>query len=164
MRLQARREHSRAELTRKLVARGFSTADIARELEALSERGWQSEDRFAESYCSMRAAAGFGPRRIRAELTERGITHEQIAEALAGLEVDWGVAAALARTKRFGSTLPDDAREKARQARFLEYRGFTHDDIRAAWPQSMIDGVSVMAAPRQFSDNLNSRLDGTVTV
>jgi regulatory protein len=37
-----------------------------------------------------------------------------------------------ARRKRFGSAGPADFRERARQGRFLQYRGFSSEQIRAA--------------------------------
>jgi regulatory protein len=128
----ARREHSRLELTRKLAARGFPHAVIAAALDALERSGVLAAARFTESFVRSRLAKGHGPVRIRTELTERGVTAEQCAEALRDADVDWLAAARAVRRKRFGAEPPRDFRERARQARFLQYRGFTADQARAA--------------------------------
>jgi regulatory protein len=70
--------------------------------------------------------------RIRAELAQRGIDAPGAAAALVAEEVDWFEAARAARRKRFGADLPRDFKERARQARFLQYRGFDSRQIQAA--------------------------------
>ncbi|HIL93525.1 MAG TPA: regulatory protein RecX, partial [Cycloclasticus sp.] len=71
--LLARREHSQRELRQKLKAKGFDEDDIDLLLEELSEKNWQSDERFAESYSRSRLLKGFGPVRIQYELKERGV-------------------------------------------------------------------------------------------
>jgi regulatory protein len=130
--LLARREHSRLELERKLATRGFPEAVIGPALDALEQSGVLVAHRFTESFIRSRIAKGQGPARIRAELAERGVAGEQAAEHLRGGDVDWQAAARAVRSKRFGAEPPRDFRERARQARFLQYRGFTADQVRAA--------------------------------
>ena len=130
--LLARREHSRLELERKLAARGFPEAVIAAALDALESAGALAATRFTESFVRSRLAKGQGPVRIRTELAERGIAEDQSAEHLRGADVDWLAAARAVRSKRFGAEPPRDFKERARQARFLQYRGFTADQVRAA--------------------------------
>jgi len=130
--LLARREHSRLELERKLGARGFPDAVIAPVLDALEQSGVLATARFTESFIRSRLAKGQGPVRIRAELAERGVAEDQAAQLLRGDDVDWLAAARAVRRKRFGAAPPRDYRERARQARFLQYRGFTADQVRAA--------------------------------
>lgn len=130
--LLARREHSRRELERKLGARGFAEELIAPTLDALEESGELAATRFAETFIRARAAKGQGPARIRAELAERGIDREQAAELLRASGIDWGAVASSVRVKRFGARRPTDFKEHARQARFLEYRGFDRDQIGSA--------------------------------
>ena len=122
--LLARREHSRLELDRKLKARGFPAAEIAAALDALEATGALTAARFTDSFVRTRVAKGQGPIRIRAELNERGIDEPVAAKAVRGEDVDWVEAARAARRKRFGPALPQDFKERARQARFLQYRGF----------------------------------------
>jgi len=129
--LLARREHSRRELERKLATRGFPEAVIAPALDALEHSGMLAATRFTESFIRSRVAKGQGPVRIRAELAERGVA-EQAAELLRGSDIDWLATARAVRRKRFGAEPPRDYRERAKQARFLQYRGFTADQVRAA--------------------------------
>ena len=130
--LLARREHSRLELERKLAARGFPDVVIAPALDALERSGTLAAARFTESFIRSRLVKGQGPVRIRAELAERGVAEEQAAELLRDADVDWLDTARAVRRKRFGAEPPRDFRERARQARFLQYRGFTADQVRAA--------------------------------
>jgi regulatory protein len=130
--LLARREHSRLELERKLAGRGFPEVVVAPALDALEGSGVLAATRFTESFIRSRLARGQGPVRIRAELAERGVADEQVAELLRATDVDWLAKARAVRSKRFGASPPRDYRERARQARFLQYRGFTADQARAA--------------------------------
>jgi regulatory protein len=130
--LLARREHSRFELDRKLRARGFPPAEIAATLDALEGTGALAAARFTDSFVRTRVAKGQGPIRIRAELNERGIDGPEAAKAVRGEDVDWVEAARAARRKRFGVAPPRDFKERARQARFLQYRGFESSQIQAA--------------------------------
>ena len=66
------------------------------------------------------------------ELRERGVDAETINSSLEEAETDWVQAAREARRRKFGVSLPRDYRERAKQARFLQYRGFSSDQIRAA--------------------------------
>lgn len=123
----ARREHSAWELQRKLNARGYPSTLIKAVLEDLRGENLQNDQRFTESYIRSRADRGFGPYRIAAELKERGIDDTLIADCLTQGIDDWGCRAAEVRRKRFGKALPGSPKEWARQMRFLQYRGFTHE-------------------------------------
>jgi regulatory protein len=130
--LLARREHSRLELERKLRARGFDDIAIGDTLDSLEGEGSLADERFAESFVRSRAARGQGPVRIRMELVERGIDAAQAAQRLRAAELDWHALARRARSKRFGESPPKEYAERARQARFLQYRGFDADQVGAA--------------------------------
>jgi regulatory protein len=130
--LLARREHSRRELTRKLATRGFPAAIIEPVLDELERSGALADGRFTDSFVRSRVAKGQGPQRIRAELAQRGIAATDADEVLRGADVDWLETIRAVRRKRFGSELPRDYAERARQARFLQYRGFNSEQIRAA--------------------------------
>ncbi len=129
MDLLARREHSLAELRKKLAARAFGPEEIEKALAQLSREGLADETRFIESFVASRIRRGHGPIRIRAELRERGIAGEAAENCLGGAH-DWSAIARDVRRRRFGPGAPRDFRERARQARFLEYRGFTAEHIR----------------------------------
>jgi regulatory protein len=130
MDLLARREHSRRELEQKLSARGFDDALIAEVLSELEHEGLQSDARFAQSFIAGRYARGHGPSRIRRELRERGI--ESVERWLGDERFDWDELARATRRKRFGDEPPASLKDKSRQVRFLEYRGFSHEQIRRA--------------------------------
>jgi len=130
--LLARREHSRLELERKLASRGFHAPVVAGALDRLEAAGALSTERFGASFVRSRIARGQGPLRIRLELEQRGVASHSAAELLEQAEVDWNEAAREVRRKRFGQAAPRDFKERARQARFLEQRGFGSSAIRAA--------------------------------
>ncbi|MBX9609866.1 MAG: recombination regulator RecX [Gammaproteobacteria bacterium] len=134
----ARRDHSRRELERKLGARGLERAEIAATLDDLASEGLQKDGRFADVYVRSRAERGYGPRRILQELRARGVSEELAAEALATAEVDWEALARAARRKKFRAP-PGDAAARAKQSRFLEYRGFDAAQIRHALTQAAND-------------------------
>src|SRR5690606_35862482 len=130
--LLARREHSRLELERKLASRGYDGGLITETLDGLEQSGLLDGQRFMDSFIESRVGRGLGPVRIRSELVQRGIASAAAAEALAAADHDWRRLAAAVRRKRFGPDAPREFRERARQARFLEYRGFRAADIDAA--------------------------------
>jgi len=141
--LLARREHSIAELRAKLTARavdrGWQPAEIDSALDKLIAEGLLSEDRFLESFVGSHARRGHGPVWIRAELERRGIGGEAIESALTSAELDWNRVANEVRTRKFGNAPPADFKARAKQARFLQYRGFTADQVRAALGSSPDD-------------------------
>lgn len=130
--LLARREHSRRELTLKLSGRGFPDDVIALALDELERTGALADTRFTDSFVRSRIAKGQGPQRIRAELAQRGIADSEADDGLRAADVDWLATIRAVRAKRFGAELPRDYAERARQARFLQYRGFDSSQIRAA--------------------------------
>lgn len=132
VRLLSRREHSTEELKRKLAAKGFPEASIATVLDKLGKKKWVSDERFTANYVQHHSRRGQGPVRIRAELRQQGITDSQIQQEVGATERNWNQLAAEVRRRKFGEALPRSASERAKQARFLQYRGFNSDQIRAA--------------------------------
>ncbi len=129
--LLARRDHFSGELRRKLLERGFEPAAAAAALEALAAERLLDDARCLERFVAYRAERGQGPQRIALDLKAQGVAPELIGPALeAG--PDWRTLARAVRRRRFGAAAPASWAEKARQARFLQYRGFSSDDIRAA--------------------------------
>lgn len=128
----ARREHTLAELRTKLAERDFSPAEIESAVAALAAEGLVSDDRFAESFIAARMRKGQGPVRIRMDLQQRGVSAELIAVHLDPRSPDWLRLAREVRIKKFGADIPADFKEKARQMRFLEYRGFSSPHIQSA--------------------------------
>jgi regulatory protein len=132
VRLLARREHSTEELRRKLVSKGHPEASVAAVVEKLGSKKLVSDERFVAGFVRHRARRGQGPVRIRGELRQQGITDPQIQQEVGASEVDWKRRAVEVRQRKFGAELPRTAGERAKQARFLQYRGFNSDQIRAA--------------------------------
>jgi regulatory protein len=129
MDLLARREHGRVELERKLRLRGAPVELIEAALDRLAEQGLLSETRFLQCFVASRARAGHGPQRIREDLSQRGLPREAIEQALREAEIDWCEQLQLVWQRKFAGQLPLDAREYAKQGRFLAYRGYPMDLI-----------------------------------
>jgi regulatory protein len=127
--LLARREHSQAELRKKLRKAEFELDDIDATIHKLAEADIQSDARFAENYLRYRSQRGYGSQKIRLELKERGVDSQTINTAFEQADIDWFELAVTARNKRFGQQAPDDLKDRAKQQRFLQYRGFTHEQI-----------------------------------
>ncbi len=133
MNLLARREHSRQELERKLISKLAPDAgQLGAVLDRLEQDGLLSDSRYAEAFCNARMRVGKGPVRIRVELRERGVAEDLVESVLRELNVDWVMRAREVLQKRFGSGLSPDQRATAQRMRFLQYRGFTSEQIRAA--------------------------------
>jgi regulatory protein len=129
LRYLARRDHSRAELARKLAPHG-SAGEVEAVLDHMGELSLQSDARMAASW--VRSHAGrFGRARLQNELAHRGLPPELIEEALAGGEMASELERARAVWQAKFHAAPADAREWARQARFLHARGFATELIRA---------------------------------
>lgn len=139
MNLLARREHSTRQLRRKLHARGMEGAVVDETLAALAQERLLSDERFVESLVRSRIAKGYGPLRIQAELREHGIGDERISNAVDADAGFWRDRIMDVRRKRFGAAPPADVNECAKQMRFLQYRGFTSEQIRAAFKQADSD-------------------------
>lgn len=128
LRMLATREHSQQELRRKLKAKAAEGEDVEAVVQRMVETGLQSDARFAESFVRARGER-FGSGRIRRELAERGVSAELAGEALAGLEGDEVSRARSVWARKFAQA-PQDAKEWAKQARFLQSRGFSSEVIR----------------------------------
>lgn len=123
----ARREYSRAELRGKLLPHAQEGDDPDALLDDLAARGWLSDMRAATQLLHARRDR-FGAQRILCELRQKGIAEELIAGVLPELKQDELATARAVWQKKFG-VLPQDARDKARQMRFLQSRGFSLDVI-----------------------------------
>ncbi|MGD9786326.1 MAG: recombination regulator RecX [Sulfuricellaceae bacterium] len=123
----ARREYSRLELKRKLAPHAENEEEVENLLEDFQKRGWLSEDRYTEQLIHARRAK-YGTQRIVQELREKGVGEEAISAALPELKDSELETAKAVWVKKFGQP-PVDAKDKARQVRFLASRGFRMDVI-----------------------------------
>ena len=128
--LLARRDHSRAELSRKLsryVAEGDDPAELVRVLGELERNQLVSDERFAAGVARRRSQR-FGDARIRHDLRRFGVADETSAAAVASLAGTEVARAHQVWSKRFAAA-PASAAERGKQARFLQSRGFSLDAI-----------------------------------
>lgn len=156
MRALARREHGTAELQRKLEQRGFPADRVAEALSVLRAQGLLNDNRYAESAVRQHVLRGHGPIRIRAELRAHGLQAEAVERALDAAAVNWAQLARAVRRKRFGRAAPKTQAERAKQGRFLQYRGFDSEQIRAALRPEVDSGAGEFL---DLSDEAGTQLD-----
>ena len=137
--LLARREHSRQELGQKLARYAEEGEDLSEDIAALLEdfekRGWLSDARFAEQVANSRKSR-YGSLKVVHELRAKGVAEDVADEAVAGMD-DLANAREVWR-KKFGQR-PDTREAWAKQARFLQSRGFGFDVIKQVLQQDVDD-------------------------
>lgn len=133
MDLLARREHSVKELLRKLSERYEETELIADVVRQLSEDNLVSDSRFAEMYIRSRIGRQFGPVKIKNDLRERGVSEDKIRFALNEANQNWLQLIQELSDKKYGKTLPSEAKETAKRMRFFQSRGFDTECIRSVF-------------------------------
>jgi len=124
LRYLVRREHSRAELARKLAPHAESAAALEQVLDLLVEKKSQSDRRYAEERVRV-LSRKYGPARIRHELRAKGIAGEIVASIRADGELE---RAREILNRRYRQP-PATREERAKRARFLQGRGFSSDVI-----------------------------------
>jgi len=134
--LLSRREHGEKELLNKLLS-GSDIDDKQRDiaekvLEELVQRDYVSDARFAEMSVRNRAMQGYGPLRICQELKQKQVPEAEIELAMKSVEIDWFENVVAMRDKKFGLDLVDDIKLRAKQQRFLQYKGYSFDHIQHA--------------------------------
>lgn len=151
MRVLGMRDHSREELKRKLQQSVQRTAymqqktpetiteeQMEKVLDWCQENGWLNDERFTERFIQSRSRKGYGPQRIRMELTQKGIDRDAIDVAMEETNIDWAECAAQLAERKFGLPLPKEWKEKAKVQRFLQSKGFLSEDIQSIFRN--IDG------------------------
>lgn len=128
LRLLAGREHSRAELQRKLSTHETEPGELTKALDELQAKGFINEQRVLESVVHRRSAR-LGAARVRQELQAKGLDPQAVAEAVAGLQDSEEARAREVWRKKFGAA-PSDAAERGKQMRFLLTRGFSAEAVR----------------------------------
>ena len=118
----ARREHSRSELEQKLLARGWEKSEVREALDELTALGYLSDARYAHALTAQKAGR-YSRRGIVAELKSKGVGSREIEDALAQASLDDEAALTALWQRRYGRA-PVNERDKARQVRFLQSRGF----------------------------------------
>lgn len=118
----AKREHSCLELTKKLV-QWYENDEVKQAVEKLTQENYQSDERFTSEFIQMRFNQGKGPIKISVDLKHRGIEHFDLSK------YDFFALAKNIRVTKYGEEIPSDYKEKAKQQRFLQSRGFSFDEI-----------------------------------
>lgn len=137
--LLSRRDYSASELRKKMKGRGYLEDAIVPVLDELLASNTINDRRYGSNVVAYRARRGQGPVRIRNELRKAGVAAEDVEAAVAGESEgqaggdapDFVRRAKEVRSRKFGPETPKDRKERAKQARFLQYRGFSTDHIRA---------------------------------
>jgi len=127
LRLLSSREHSRAELQRKLARFEETPGELAAVLDKLAAKDLQSEQRAVDSLVHRRSAK-LGSARIRQEMQSKGMEPEAMAQALGQLRASEQARAFEVWRKKFGQAAATPA-ERAKQVRFLASRGFGGEAI-----------------------------------
>lgn len=125
----SRREHGFFELTQKLAQKGFDESDIVVLLEQFKQSDIQSDYRFAQMRIRSGVSKGQGLKRIKEGVKQLRVDQQDFARALSECEVDWFELAHTVKVKRFGENIVSDPKDKAKQQRFLQYRGFSFEQI-----------------------------------
>ncbi len=137
----SQRDYCRQELAARLTSQGYRPEAVESALADLIERRYLDDARYAQQYISYHADRGQGPLRIGRALLELGLSEGLIDAALdeyAREHGEWGRLAREVRIRRFGLAAPGDWAQKTKQARFLQYRGFSTDHIRSALGQDAL--------------------------
>lgn len=108
-------------------------------IDQMEEEGWQSDERFAESYSRMRVQKGYGELRIQQELRERGIRGYDINMVVEELIESWDALAHKVYENKYGDQFDERFKEIARRSRFLQHRGFTAEQIRGLFAKLKLE-------------------------
>ncbi|WP_313448448.1 recombination regulator RecX [Pseudescherichia sp.] len=143
MRILGMRDHSEQEFRRKLTAPVMTKTgpepvdateeDINNVVNWCYENRYLDDARFARQFIASRSRKGYGPARIRQELTQKGIDRETGEEAMRESDIDWIEIAREQAQRKYGDPLPAVFAEKVKVQRFLLYRGFLMEDIKELW-------------------------------
>lgn len=125
--LLTRREYSKMELLEKLKQYAMNEQEVIDLVDELAEQHYQSDQRVAEQLVASQMRKGKGVYRIKQALQAKGLDSDLIEDDLQ--DIDWFEQAYQLKVKKFGTDVATDPKIKAKQVRFLQYRGFTMDII-----------------------------------
>jgi len=125
-----RREHSQQELLNKLALKGYECSATQSVVDKLAEEGWQSDDRFAESYARYRIKKGFGPVKIAYELRQRGVVGFELEPVVLDLADGWLDLLQQLYHKKYADEQALSQKDRLKRSRFLQQRGFSHEMIK----------------------------------
>lgn len=130
--LLSRRDHGEYELYQKLAQKGYSEEDIQQAVNFCLDHNYLDDLRYAKSQIRQHVYKGHGERRIKQELNQKRVAESVIERALKEEPQDWFELAKQAADKKFKGTKAKDQKEYAKQVRFLQYRGYSFEQISYA--------------------------------
>ncbi|ERM62467.1 recombination protein RecX [Vibrio mimicus CAIM 1883] len=139
LQLLSRRDHSEYELQQKLALKGHQTEVIDEVVKYCLELGYLSDVRYAASQTRQMVHKGYGEQRLRQQLKEKRVAEDVIEQVLAEQTIDWFELAKEVAHKKFKSGISLERSQYAKQVRYLQYRGFSFDQIRYALQASESD-------------------------
>lgn len=129
--LLTRRDYSQLELLERLVKKDFDRVESQTIIDDLTEQGWQSDQRFAESYARYRIKKGFGPIKISYELQQRGVESFDFDTVIFDLADDWGDLLKQVYQRKYADDKILQSKEWLKRSRFLQQRGFSGELINS---------------------------------
>jgi len=132
MQLLSRRDHGEYELYQKLTLKGYGEDDIQQAVNFCLDHNYLDDLRYAKSQIRQHVYKGHGERRIRQELNQKRVAESVIELALEEEPQDWFELAKQAAEKKFKGVKAQDQKEYAKQVRFLQYRGYSFEQIAYA--------------------------------
>ncbi|WP_367988120.1 recombination regulator RecX [Vibrio sp. NTOU-M3] len=132
MQLLSRRDHGEYELYQKLSLKGYEQEAIEEAVNFCLDHNYLDDLRYAKSQIRQHVYKGHGERRIRQELNQKRVADHLIDKAMQEESQDWFECAKLVAEKKFKGIRAKDQKEYAKQVRFLQYRGYTFEQIEYA--------------------------------
>ncbi|WP_432715649.1 recombination regulator RecX [Vibrio sinaloensis] len=132
MQLLSRRDHGEYELYQKLALKGYDQQEIQQAVNFCQDHNYLDDLRYAKSQIRQHVYKGHGERRIRQELQQKRVADSVVEAALVEEQQDWFELAKQAAQKKFKGNRAKDQKEYAKQVRFLQYRGYSFEQISYA--------------------------------
>lgn len=130
--LLSRRDHGEYELYQKLALKGYDEQEIQQAVNFCQDHNYLDDLRYAKSQIRQHVYKGHGERRIRQELQQKRVADSVVEAALVEEPQDWFELAKQAAQKKFKGNRAKDQKEYAKQVRFLQYRGYSFEQISYA--------------------------------
>ena len=130
--LLSRRDHGQYELCQKLALKGYEESDIEAAINFCLDHNYLDDLRYAKSQVRQHVYKGHGERRIRQELNQKRVAESIVDAAIAEEQQDWFELARMVAEKKFKGIKAKDQKEYAKQVRFMQYRGYSFDQISYA--------------------------------
>lgn len=125
----AKRDYASGELTRTLGNLTEDREALDKALVRLVEWGYLDDHRLITQLIDKHVRKKHGPTRIKQEIRQKGFSQELVEQELDKLDIDWYAMAKAVKVSKFGEDMPSDAKEKNKQVRYLQYKGFSMDMI-----------------------------------